>query len=96
MKEDLFVAAMHQCRVLDIVCFFVCSFVLHVTPDSLGLDNWGTRHRCWRWDLIVEQRNFVYRRNTPLALGGTRTQVLAHSLTIAASALNHCAITIIG
>ena len=33
--------------------------VLHVTPDSLGLDNWGTWHRCLRWDLIVEWRNLV-------------------------------------
>ena len=28
--------------------------VSHATPDSLGLDNWGTWHRCWRWGLIVK------------------------------------------
>ena len=38
---------------------FVCLLVLHATPDSLGLDNWGTWHRCWCWDLIVEWRNHV-------------------------------------
>ena len=26
-------------------CFF-CLLVLHATPDSLGLDIWGTWHRC--------------------------------------------------
>ena len=32
-----------------------------------------------------------YRRKTPLVVGGTQTQVLAASIAIAASALNHCA-----
>ena len=32
-----------------------------------------------------------YRRKTPLVVVGTRTQVLADSIAIAASALNHCA-----
>ena len=38
---------------------FFCLLVLHATPDSLGLDNWGRWHRCWRSDLIVEWRNLV-------------------------------------
>ena len=25
---------------------FFCLFALHATPDSLGLDNWGTWRRC--------------------------------------------------
>ena len=35
-----------------------------------------------------------YRQKTPLVIGGTRTQVLADSMAIAASALNHCTKTI--
>ena len=31
-----------------------------------------------------------YRRKTPLIIGGTRTQILADSMAIAASALNRC------
>ena len=27
--------------------FFFHMLVLHATSDSLGLDNWGTWHRCW-------------------------------------------------
>ena len=38
---------------------FLCLLVLHTTPDSLGLNDWGTWHRCQRWDLIVEWRNLV-------------------------------------
>ena len=44
---------------------------------ALGFD-------CW-----VEKS--YYRRKTPLGVGGTQTQVLADSIAIAASALNHCA-----
>ena len=43
---------------------------------SLGLD-------CW-----VEKS--CYRLRTPLAIGGTRTQVFADSMAIAESTLNHC------
>ena len=32
-----------------------------------------------------------YKRKTPLVVGGTRTRALADSMTIAASALDHCA-----
>ena len=36
-------------------------------------------------------QKLCYKRKTPLVLGGTRTQVIADSMAIAASALNHCA-----
>ena len=39
--------------------FFFCLLVLHATPDSLGLDNWGTWHRCWHLDSIGERRYLV-------------------------------------
>ena len=40
----------------EFFCVFFAYFT-HATSDSLGLDNWGTWHRCWRRDLIVEWRN---------------------------------------
>ena len=43
---------------------------------ALGFDCWMGKP-CYRW-------------KTPLVLGETRTRVLADSITIAASALNHC------
>ena len=43
------------------------------------------------WGISLEWVQKPYRRRkTPLVVGGTRTQVLADSMTIAASALNHC------
>ena len=41
---------------------------------------------------LGEWRNLFYRRKTTLGIGGTGTEVLVDSMTIAESALNHCAI----
>ena len=55
-------------------------------PDSL------LRHMAQIIALGFDGRveNPCYRRKTPLVVGGTWTQVLADSMVIAASALNHC------
>ena len=34
--------------------FFLCLLVLHATPDSIELVNWGTWLRCKRFGSIVE------------------------------------------
>ena len=67
------------------------SGVLHVPLlaffklDYLGILDIG----CWRWGFIFEWNNLLQAKS-PLVIGGTRTQVLADSMVIAASALNHC------
>ena len=43
------------------------------------------------WDSRLLSEKPCYRIKTPLVVGGTRTQVLADSMAIAASVLNHCA-----
>ena len=55
--------------------------VFHIVPQ----------HRCWHQGLIGGVEKPCYRRKTPLVLDGTRTRVLADSMTIAASQLDHCA-----
>ena len=47
-------------------------------------------HRCWWFGTIGEWRNLITGKAL-LVIGGTRTQVCADSITVAASALNHCA-----
>ena len=78
---------LHYLLALLVKKFVIFLLVLHATPDSIELVDWGTRHsvgiHCW-----VEKP--CYRRKTSLVVGGTRTQVLADSMAIAASALNHC------
>ena len=44
----------------------------------------------WGGGLIVEGRNLVTGEKNLLVIGGTRTQVFADSIAIAARALNHC------
>ena len=58
-------------------------------PGGFELVYWGTWHTPWSSDLIGDWRNLITDK-TPLVLGGTHTQVLADSMTIAASELNHC------
>ena len=50
---DLMIAAMAKQVFWIINLFCLLAFFLHATPDSLELENWGTLHRCWRWDSIV-------------------------------------------
>ena len=63
--------------------------VTHLT-GNFELDVLGMLHRCSHCDLIwsVEMLN---NNRTPIPpICGTQTQVLADSITIAVSALNHC------
>ena len=65
-------------------CWCLCSIVERgnlVTDEKLHQSALG-------FDWGVEKP--FYRRKTPLVVGGTRTQVLADSKIIAASALDHC------
>ena len=60
--------------------FHSCSFSVLMCPWeflAMGFDWWGEKS--------------YHRRKTAPVIGGTRTQVLADSMTIAASVLNHCA-----
>ena len=55
--------------------FCMCPWLLEHTAQKLALGfDWGVKKPC-------------YRRKTSLVVGGTRTQVLADSMTIAASTL---------
>ena len=49
-----------------------------------------TYSRLYRQGFDLSVKKAYYRRKTPLVESGTRTRVLADSMTIAASALNHC------
>ena len=53
-------------------------------------DYWDTCHKYLCWGLIVEWRNLVINEKASLVIGGTQTQVLADSMVITDSALNHC------
>ena len=72
------------CRTLYFIIgsgFFL--LVLHATPDSLGLDNWGTDVGVGI--LLLSGETLLQ------VVGGTQTQVHAGSIAIAANAVNHSA-----
>ena len=81
MVRHLCISNCISCFMLIIfLVFYICyraSYLGHIAQRLvLGFDRWVAKP--------------YYRIKTPLVTGGTYTQVLASSMTIAASELNHC------